>query len=488
MRKIFGILAVAAALATFTTPAYSLDDSGFAAAVSMQKAMVNVARSMKQSVVNIRIEKSQKVSNGFFNFDSDGENSDEAEEFFRRFFRMPRGNSTPKEEKVVGGGSGIIFKEDGTILTNNHVVKGASKITVKLSNGKEYTAEVLGQDPQTDVAVIKIKPDEPIAAAKFANSDEVEAGQWCMAVGSPLGLEQTVTVGVVSAVGRSGLGAAAIEDFIQTDASINPGNSGGPLVDIMGRVIGINTLIFTAPGSGISFAIPSNLAVRVAEQIASGGSVSRPYLGISMVAVTDELSEHYGLKDKFGAVVMDVTEKSPAGKAGFRKMDIIRKLNNKEIKTTEDVQKLIFSQKVGAEVKAEILRNGKPVELKIKLEQMPETFGLAKSEIKNMTPKSNKALAITDKLGLKVQKLTPELAKGMGIEASDGIVIAGVKEDSAAEKAGLQKGDIITQVNGSDINSEADLEKAVKDGEKKQSSVFLIERSTVPMFLVVSHK
>ncbi len=484
MRKItVGILAAVLSLMTFVSPVQAADDQGLSAAISMQKAFVNVAKQLKQSVVNIKCEKTTQVSSAF-GLDSD-EDSDEAEEFLRKFFRMPRGNK--KEEKILGGGSGIIFKEDGTILTNNHVVKGATKITVKLHNGNEYPAEVLGQDPQTDVAVIKIKANEVLTAAKFANSDEVESGQWCIAVGSPLGLEQTVTVGVVSAVGRSGLGAAAIEDFIQTDASINPGNSGGPLVDIMGRVIGINTLIFTAPGSGISFAIPSNLAVKVAEQISKGGAVSRPYLGISMVPVTDELSEHYGLKDKQGAVVMEITEKSPAYKAGFRKMDIIRSFNGKEMKTTEDVQKFIFSRNVGDEINTQVLRNGKPVELKIKLEQMPSTFGLASSEIKENTAKA-KPLATTDKLGLKVQKLTAELAKSMGLKTSEGLVIAGVKEESPADKAGLKKGDIITQVNGSDISNEADLEKALKDGVKKQSSVFLIERATVPMFLVVSHK
>lgn len=487
MRKItFGVIAVALAMLTFGTPTYALDDQGFTAALSMQKAFVNVAKQLKQSVVNISIEKTAQT-NGWFGATPNDDDDEEAEEFLRKFFKIPN-NRGRKEQKIIGGGSGIIFKEDGTILTNNHVVKGATKITVKLYNGNEYPAEVLGQDPQTDVAVIKIKPNEKLNVAKFADSDKVEAGQWCIAVGSPLGLEQTVTVGVVSAVGRSGLGAAAIEDFIQTDASINPGNSGGPLVDIMGRVIGINTLIFTAPGSGISFAIPSNLAVRVAEQIAVGGSVSRPYLGISMVAVTDELSEHYGLKDKHGAVVMGVTEDSPAGKAGFRKMDIIRSFNGQEMKATEDVQKYIFSRKVGEEIKAQILRNGKPVELKIKLEQMPETFGLAASDIKETPVKINKSLAVTDKLGLKVQKLTSELAKSMGLKASTGLVIAGVKEDSFADKAGLKKGDIITQVNGSDITNEADLEKALKEGESKKSSVFLIERATVPMFLVVQHK
>ena len=495
MRKLLtGFLAVAISLATFNcNTVYALDDSqGITAVMSMQKAFVSVARSLKKSVVNIRIEKTANTGNSVFNFDSDDINSDEAEEFFRRFFRIPRNRGNQREEKIVGGGSGIVFKADGTILTNNHVVKGASKITVKLYNGKEYPAEILGQDPQTDVAVIKIKPDkdEKLAVASFANTDEVEAGQWCMAIGSPLGLEQTVTVGVVSAVGRSGLGAAAIEDFIQTDASINPGNSGGPLVDITGKVIGINTLIYTAPGSGISFAIPSNLAVRVAKQIANGGSVSRPYLGISMVPVTDELSKHFGLKDKHGAVVMEVTKDSPAGKANLRKMDIIRKLNGKEITQTEDVQKFIFNQKVGAEVKAEVLRNGKPVELKIKLEQMPETFGMTASEIKDMKPKTKntKALAITDRIGLKVQKITEDLAKEMGLETSEGLVIAGVKEDSFADKSGLRKGDVITQVNGSDITNEADLEKALRDGEKKQSSVFLVERAGVPMFLIVSNK
>ena len=483
MRKIsLGIFALALSILSFTstTPVYALDDQGIAAAMSMQNAFVNVAKQLKQSVVNISIE---KTSQGNLWFDPDSD--EEAEEFLRKFFKIPNNG---RGQKILGGGSGIIFKDDGTILTNNHVVKDASKIIVKLHNGKEYPAEVLGQDPQTDVAVIKIKPNEKLTVAKFANSDEVEAGQWCIAVGSPLGLEQTVTVGVVSAVGRSGLGAAAIEDFIQTDASINPGNSGGPLVDIKGRVIGINTLIFTAPGSGISFAIPSNLAVKVAEQISNGGSVSRPYLGISMAQVTDELSEHFELKDKHGAVVMEVTEKSPADKAGLRKMDIIRGFNGKEMKSSEDIQKFIFSRKVGEEIKAQILRNGKPQEVKIKLEQMPETFGLAASEIKENRIKPGKSLAITDKLGLKVQKLNSELSKSMGLKSTDGLVISNVKDDSSADKAGLKKGDVITQVNGSDISNEADLEKALREGEKKKSSVFLIERATVPMFLVVSHK
>lgn len=460
------------------------DEAGLQAALSMQKAFVDVARNLKPSVVNIRIERT--TSGGISWLDSDESPDGSAEEFFRHFFRGQKPAPLP-EQKVQGAGSGVIIGEDGTILTNNHVIKEASKITVKLHDETELPAEVVGQDPQTDLAVIKVKYDKPLTAAQFANSDEVEVGQWCIAVGNPLGLEQTVTVGVVSAVGRSGIGATAIEDFIQTDASINPGNSGGPLVDLRGRVIGINTLIFTAPGSGIGFAIPSTMASRIAQQIANSGRVQRPYLGITMQAVTEELAGHFGLKDRDGAVVMQLSQDSPASKAGLKVMDIIRKIDGKQMKTTNDVQKSVLAQEVGKTIALEVLRNGKSVELKVNLEQMPDTFGLSAKDAEKMPKSKVNEDGMAGSLGFRVQKLTPELAKGMNLDIKDGLAVSAVRENSPADKGGLKAGDAIVQINGQEVTDESSLEKALKEGEEKKSSVLLVNRGGTPMFLVVSH-
>lgn len=486
MRKILSLVMVIAFVLFIVDArvAAASDQEGLQAALSMQKAFVSVARTLKPSVVNIRIERSAK--SGISWLDSEDFPEGSAEEFFRHFFRGPRSRQVP-EQKIQGAGSGVIIDAAGTILTNNHVIKDASKITVKLHDETEYPAEVVGQDPQTDLAVIRIKTDKILTPAVFADSDEVEVGQWCLAVGNPLGLEQTVTVGVVSALGRSGIGATAIEDFIQTDASINPGNSGGPLVDLRGRVIGINTLIFTAPGSGIGFAIPSGMASRIARQIADTGKVERPYLGITMQAVTEELAGHYGLKDRDGAVVMQISENSPALKGGLKPMDIIRSIDEKTMKNTSDVQKYILSQEVGKTVKMGVLRNGKTSEIKVKLEQMPDSFGLRSNEVGKLPKSPSDSTGLAGTLGFRVQKLTPELAKSMGADTKDGLAVAGVKSGSAADKGGVRAGDVIIQVNGQEIADEEALEKALKEGETKKSSVLLVNRSGTPMFLVISH-
>lgn len=456
--------------------------SGLEAAMSMQQAFVNVARALKPSVVNIQVEKT--ISGGIRWSDPSGDPGENFEDFFKHFFRGPR-RFSPEEFKTQAAGSGLIINADGTILTNNHVVKDASKIKVKLHDGSELDAEIVGQDPQTDLAVIRVKTKSALKAAEFADSDKVEAGQWCIAVGNPLGLEQTVTVGVVSAVGRSGIGATAIEDFIQTDASINPGNSGGPLVDLNGKVIGINTLIFNAPGSGIGFAIPSSMASRIASQIASGGKVERPYIGISMQAVTDELAGHFDLKDRDGAVVMETAKGAPADKAGVRAMDIIRRIDGRVMKSTNDVQKYILSRSVGSSVDIEVLRNGKKENYSVKLEQMPDNYGLAPSE-SVPTPLSKKGGAgLLDEFGIRLQKLTPEMARSLDVSGSEGVAVTEVKAGSPADKAGLKPGDVITQINGVEVKDESEAEKALKDGGRNNSSVLLVNRSGTPMFLVV---
>lgn len=462
-------------------------DEALQAALNMQKVFTSVASQLKPSVVNIRIER--ESSAGIRWTTPDGKEApDELEGFFKHFFRAPGFRFQPEPKfKSEAAGSGVVIAAEGIILTNNHVVKDASKILVRFYNGDEYEAEIVGQDPQTDLAVIKIEGKSNFKPAKFADSDKVEVGQWAIAVGNPLGLEQTVTVGVVSALGRSGIGATTIEDFIQTDASINPGNSGGPLVDLNGKVIGINTLIFNAPGSGIGFAIPSNMAHRISRQIADQGRVVRPYIGITMQPVTDQLMNHYGLKSRDGAVVLQLIEDAPAAKAGLKPMDIIVKIDGNQMRSTSDVQKFVLNQDMGKELEVEILREGKSKSITIKLEEMPESFGLAQADIPTARRRSSTKKDF-DKLGLSVKEITPEIAKRMGIGEVDGLVIDNIRNGSPAAEAGLRSGDLITQVNGKSIESESDLESALGSSAKKDSSVFLVRRGATPMFLIVPHE
>ena len=462
----------------------------------LQNSFVSVAKELKPSVVHLRVERSENHPDiqGFNPFgDEDGPFGD----FFRKFFKehpnMPKGKKfrVPRSPfKSEGAGSGVILDANGTILTNNHVVKGATKITVKLADSREFKAKVIGQDPQTDLAVIRIEAPTGLTVAKFADSDKVEVGQFAMAIGNPMGLEQTVTVGVVSAVGRSGLGASPIEDFIQTDAGINPGNSGGPLVNLDGEVIGINTLIFTAPGAGIGFAIPSNLARRVAEQIITKGSVERPYVGITMSPITPELADHYNLSDKSGTVIMEVNKDTPAGKAGLMQMDLIRSIDGKPMTSSNDVQKYVLSKNVGDILNFKVLRGSEEKTVPVKLERMPKSFGLRDAEDMVENPEEQPRAEEEkphEKLGFSFQKLTPDLRKALGIEdGKQGVIVTEVEEGSPAEEGGLLEKDVITQVNNRPVTDELSLRQALKAGNAaKKSSVFVVIRDGSPLFLVI---
>ncbi len=465
------------------------------AAKELQSSFIQVAKLLQPSVVNIRVERSSSSGVQWMDPSDQFPEGSPFDDLFKEFFkRMPNKKGLPKGRspfKNEAAGSGVVYDEKGTILTNNHVVKGATSILVKFSDGKELKAKIVGQDPQSDLAVIKVEPKTPLQPARFADSDQVEVGQWCIAVGNPLGLEKSVTVGVVSALRRSGIGASPIEDFIQTDASINPGNSGGPLVDLDGKVIGINTLIFAAPGSGIGFAIPSNMVVRVAHQIVNNGSVERPFMGISMQGLTPELAEHFSLEDRSGAVVMELGPDTPAGKAGIKPMDIIRSIDGKTMESTNDVQKFVLSKKVGDTIEVKILRNGKEVSIPVKLERMPKTYGLKDPEdlVNKSGGEESDSRPQNRDLGFTFKPLDSETARSLKLESKEGLVVTEVEEGSTAEEGGLEVQDVITQVNGQPVKDRASLEKAIVEGiPAKKSSVFLVLRDGSPMFLVIPEK
>jgi serine protease Do len=351
------------------------------------------------------------------------------DEFFKRFFgdRMPQ--RSPHKFRQTGQGSGFIISKDGYILTNNHVVGEADKIKVKLKDGREFdSAKVIGTDPDSEVALIKIEGDNfPILP--LGDSDKVEIGDWVVAIGNPFGLVETVTVGVVSAVGRSKVGIAEYEDFIQTDAAINPGNSGGPLINLDGKAIGINTAIFSQSGGymGIGFAIPINMARSIQEQLIKTGKVIRGFLGIYIQNMTPDLAESFGLNKSEGVVVTEVSKDLPADKAGLKQGDIILEMDGKKMKTDAMLRNDVAMLSPGTKVKLLIYRDGKQQEKTVTISGRP---GSAEEKVEpTQQPK--------EQLGLQVQNLTKELAEQFGYSLGEGVFVSQVTPGSEADSEGI---------------------------------------------------
>ncbi|MGB9627589.1 MAG: Do family serine endopeptidase [Thermodesulfobacteriota bacterium] len=336
---------------------------------SLGQAFVEVAKEVQPSVVNITAEKTIALQ-PWDQFGPDFFRGSPFEEFFRGFgYRSPEGGKEYRY-KQRSGGSGVIVDKEGYILTNNHVIEGADKVKVRLNDGREFMATLKGQDSRTDLAVLHIQAKD-LPVAKLGDSDKLEVGEWAIAIGSPFGLEHTVTVGVISAKGRSGLGTGTYEDFIQTDASINPGNSGGPLINIDGEVIGINAMIIQ-PGTGIGFAIPINMAKQILNDLIKKGKVVRPWLGISAQDLTPELAEHFKVKEKEGVLISQVYPGTGAEKAGLLSGDIIKSVDDKPIKNVGELVKEIQKKKVGEKVKLSIIREGKPLTIEVTTMTLPE--------------------------------------------------------------------------------------------------------------------
>ncbi len=398
-----------------------------------------VAKKAIPTVVHVEVTEYQEVVNPMFPFENDP--------FFQQFFGTPRGPRKFKRE-LKGLGSGIIMDAQGHILTNNHVAGSASKINVLLANGKHYPAKLVGADPKTDLAVIKISADKPLPFATFGDSDKVQVGQWVVAIGQPLGLSQTVTQGIISAKHRTGImNPSSYEDFMQTDAAINPGNSGGPLLDLQGEVIGINSAIMSQSGGfeGIGFSIPSNMALQVAKQLIVHGKVVRGWLGVSIQNLTPALAKSFGAKDLNGVLIADVVKGGPAEKAGLKRGDILLTFGGKKIKDADTLRNQVAVTPIGQDTKVSVMRNEKQVELKVKIGNLEDAAKFFSASVK-------------DRLGVTVRPVRKNEAEKYGLHPQQGVTVAWVDPKGPLGKAGFEVGDIILQVNRHAITSVQDLD------------------------------
>lgn len=406
---------------------------------------------------------------------------------FKRFFKdMPSQPGHGSPHGIVGAGSGVIVDPSGTVLTNNHVVAGGGKVMVRLQDGREFKATNIKADPRSDVAILHLEGASNLPVAKLGNSDNVDIGDWVLALGEPFGLEGTVTAGIVSAKGR-GLGnPSREEDYIQTDAAINPGNSGGPLIDLDGRVIGINTAISSSSGGnqGVGFAVPINLAKWIGGELDKNGSVRRAYLGVGIQPVTQAIADQFNVKVREGVLVTEVKSDSPAAKAGIRTGDIILGLGDKTVSTPRELQNAVERSAIGSKQTFEILRDGKRMPLEVTVKAMPENMEMAGTE----EPSNDEGKAESssfEKLGISVEKLTPKVAKQLGLKMDKGVVITEVALGSPAEMAGLSAGMVIGEANHHAVNSVEDLQKALEGKSLAKGVLLLLHTPEGSRFVVI---
>jgi len=390
-----------------------------------------------------------------------------------------KSGETPRERgpNNPGTGSGVIVDKDGTVVTNNHVVGDAKEVEVRLSDRGKYVGQVIGRDPDTDLAVVKITADRELPTVPFGDSSKVRVGQWVMAVGNPFSLDRTVTVGVVSGLERDAVRLSRYEAFIQTDASINPGNSGGPLFNIRGEVIGINTAIINY-AQGIGFAIPSNMVQQVVHQLRSKGKVIRGWLGIGIQEVTAELAAKFGIKESDGVLVNDVFENEPASRAGLKPGDIIAKVNGRRLESPSALSRSVAGLAPGTKVELEIIRNGERRALTVDLGERKEETIVA--SIPSPPPQPEV------KLGLNVQDLTPELADKFKIKDQKGVLVSKVDPGSVAQEQGLREGDLIKEVNRQIVTTAEDFKTAVSQTKKGDSVLLRVVRENRAFYSVLS--
>jgi len=402
----------------------------------------------------------------------------------------PPGGGPHRPEQSAG--SGVILDPNGYIVTNNHVVEGATQITVTLSDRREFPAKIIGTDPKTDLAIIKIEAKD-LSSMKWADYDELQVGDVVLAVGSPFGLSSTVTLGIISALGRGNVGIADYEDFIQTDAAINPGNSGGALVNMQGKLIGINTAIFSRTGGseGIGFAIPSSIATDIVESLTKTGKVVRGWMGVAIQEITPALAKSFKLPDqRKGVLISDVNENGPSHTAGMRRGDVVISFNGKEVQSVSQLRNLVARMGVGKDADIKILREGKEQVLKVKVAERPSDEVLAKREPAPSAAPSETVKPPDNVLAaLRVQLLDAAMQSQLNIPAkTTGVVVSSVEAGSPAEAAGLQRGDVIQEVNHEVVKSLEDYQKASAKVKKDEMVVLLLSRQGNNLFVAVNPK
>jgi serine protease Do len=436
----------------------------------------DLAEQLKPAVVNVsttQVVKGQRRMAPRMPFPSPfGGERDPFEEFFERFFG---GEGPQREMRRRSLGSGFIITKDGYIVTNNHVVENAADIKVSLSDKEEFDAKVIGRDPKTDLALIKIEARKDLPTAPLGDSSKLRVGEWVIAIGNPFGLGHTVTAGIVSAKGRI-IGAGPYDDFIQTDASINPGNSGGPLFNMNGEVVGLNTAI-VATGQGIGFATPINVAKDVLTPLREGGKVVRGWLGVQVQRVTPDLAKSFGLERDRGALVADVMSNTPAERAGIERGDVIVEFNGRKIEEMNDLPRLVASVSPGTDVDVKLVRKSQEKVVRVKVAELKEEQAAAAG-----------GGSLEENLGMSVQDLTPEIARSLGLSETKGVVVTNVDDDSLADEAGIRRGDVILEVNQKKVENLRDYRAALGRMGSADSLLFLIRRGNNVLYAAVKMK
>ena len=479
-QKIFIMTCVIAIMAVsftaFNAPSVQADDSQEAAIAKLHQqsqAFVQVAKKTTPAVVHISVVRSAPSGNDAF-------------EFFRNhpFFRdNPQRKQAPNKRKQEGAGSGVIIDPRGYILSNHHVVDKAEEVTVTLNDRRNFKAKVIGSDSKTDIAVIKIEASD-LPVAPLGNSSSLQVGEWVLAIGNPFGLNQTVTAGIISAKGRSGVGITEYEDFIQTDAAINPGNSGGPLINLHGEVIGINTAILSRSGGyqGIGFAIPVNQARIIMEQIISSGKVQRSWLGVQIEEVTPDIAQAFGLNEVAGCLVQQIFPKSPAKKAGLRSGDIILYFDGKKITRSAQLRNTVATTPAGSRIAVEIFRNQKRQTIYVVLGDIEKaTWG--EQGVAPQQQQQPQDSAIIESMGIEIQQLTADLAEALGVQTDKGVVITNIKEGSPASRSSLRTNDVISEINRVKIRSISDAKKVLS--QQKELFLFRVITGVSRRYVVV---
>lgn len=444
-------------------------------ALDFRRGFADIAARATPAVVFVQVESTVRTQGGQFFFNDPFGGMDD--EFFQRFFGGRLRRPQPQEFKRSGQGSGFIISKDGYILTNHHVVGGADRIRVKLRDGREFDAKVVGSDERSEVAVIKVEADD-LPVLPLGDADKLQVGEWVVAIGNPFGLSETLTVGVVSAKGRNGMRIADYEDFIQTDAAINPGNSGGPLLNVDGEVVGINTAIYSRSGGnmGIGFAVPINMAVGIKDQLIKDGRVERGYLGVMLnqTDIDEELAKSFGLPKAGGALVADVVEKSPAATAGLKAGDVVTELDGNPVLNNAALRNTVAMIKPGTKVTLTVYRDGKAQRKTVtvgKLDEEATVGGEGQEGDEGGAERGELNEILMRKWGFAVAPVTDEDAASLGLDKARGLRVTEVRADGPAARRGITENCLVLAVNKQDVDSLAALRKLV--GEKGVDGILL---------------